>query len=205
MNVASETEVRGEREKRPEMFFHIVLERNMQLHPRFFGQNLRENLVSKLIKVVEGTIRFPSNTFLGLGGRHGFVLAVTGIESIGKGLIRDGTPFVTFPVKYRCVVFRPFEGEVLEAVVTRVVQHGFFAEAGPLKIFVSNHCIPDDMEYQAGDMPTYTKSDGSVRIQEDCEVRLKVFGFSIDATEISCVGSIKERFLGLITDPGAVA
>ncbi|CAN7114760.1 unnamed protein product [Brassica rapa subsp. narinosa] len=186
---------RRAKKKRPEMFFHIVLERNMQLHPRFFGQNLRENLVSKLIKDVEGTI----------SGRHGFVLAVTGIESIGKGLIRDGTPFVTFPVKYRCVVFRPFEGEVLEAVVTRVVQHGFFAEAGPLKIFVSNHCIPDDMEYQAGDMPTYTKSDGSVRIQEDCEVRLKVFGFSIDATEISCVGSIKERFLGLITDPGAVA
>ncbi|KAL0673241.1 hypothetical protein Bca4012_001222 [Brassica carinata] len=170
------------------VFFHIVLERNMQLHPRFFGQNLRENLVSKLIKDVEGTI----------SGRHGFVSAVTGIESIGKGLIRDGTPFVTFPVKYRCVVFRPFEGEVLEAVVTRVVQ-----------------CIPDDMEYQTGDMPNYTKSDGSVRIQKDCEVRLKIFGFSIDATEIvrtisitiltSCVGSIKERFLGLITDPGAVA
>ncbi|KAG2333434.1 hypothetical protein Bca52824_004614 [Brassica carinata] len=173
----------------------------MQLHPRFFGQNLRENLVSKLIKDVEGTI----------SGRHGFVSAVTGIESIGKGLIRDGTPFVTFPVKYRCVVFRPFEGEVLEAVVTRVFPNkccystDYFAEAGPLKIFVSNHCIPDDMEYQTGDMPNYTKSDGSVRIQKDCEVRLKIFGFSIDATEISCVGSIKERFLGLITDPGAVA
>ena len=152
----------------------MVLERNMQLHPRFFGRSLRENLVSKLMKDVEGTIRFPSIFFCFLetlasllfnsnkdrssssewslvyflfvkvcslwifkicifiqlqcppliddSGRHGFVLAVTGIESIGKGLIRDGTPFVTFPVKYRCVVFRPFEGEVLEAVVTTVMQ-----------------------------------------------------------------------------------
>lgn len=43
------------------MFFHIVLERNMQLNPRFFGRNLRENLVSKLMKDVEGTCRFLSS------------------------------------------------------------------------------------------------------------------------------------------------
>ena len=53
-------------------------------------------------------------------GRHGFVVAITGIENIGKGLIRDGTGFVTFPVEYQCVVFRPFKGEILEAVVTMV-------------------------------------------------------------------------------------
>ncbi|XWS44669.1 hypothetical protein CRYUN_Cryun15aG0067600 [Craigia yunnanensis] len=34
------------------MFFDIVLERNMQLHPRHFDSNLRENLVSKLMKDV---------------------------------------------------------------------------------------------------------------------------------------------------------
>ncbi|KAI7740717.1 hypothetical protein M8C21_023528, partial [Ambrosia artemisiifolia] len=133
------------------MFFHIVLERNMQLHPRHFGRDLREKLVSKLMKDVEGTC----------SGRHGFVVAITGIENVGKGLIRDGTGFVTFPVKYQCVVFRPFKGEILEAVVSMVNKMGFFAEAGPVQIFVSNHLIPDDMEFQSGDMPNYTTSDGS--------------------------------------------
>lgn len=47
-------------------------------------------------------------------------MAITGVEDIGKGLIREGTGFVTFPVKYQCVVFRPFKGEILEAVVTMV-------------------------------------------------------------------------------------
>ncbi|KAL6995299.1 hypothetical protein U1Q18_005436 [Sarracenia purpurea var. burkii] len=82
----------------------------MQLHPRHFGRDLRGKLVAKLMKDVEGTC----------SGRHGFVVAITGIESVGKGLIRDGTGFVTFPVKYQCVVFRPFQGEILEAVVTMV-------------------------------------------------------------------------------------
>lgn len=58
--------------------------------------------------------------FFWFSGRHGFIVAITGIESVGKGLIRDGTGFVTFPVKYQCVVFRPFKGEILEAVVTMV-------------------------------------------------------------------------------------
>ncbi|PPR85844.1 hypothetical protein GOBAR_AA34837 [Gossypium barbadense] len=138
--------------KRPKrsVFFHIVLERNMQLHPRHFGRNLRENIVSKLMKDVEGTC----------SGRHGFVVAITGIENVGKGLIRDGAGFVTFPVKYQCIVFRPFKGEILEAVVTMM---GFFAEAGPVQIFVSNHLTPDDMEFQSGDLPNYTTSGGSVK------------------------------------------
>ncbi len=48
------------------------------------------------------------------------MVAVTAVETIGQGLIRDGTGFVTFPVKYQCVVFRPFKGEILESVVTMV-------------------------------------------------------------------------------------
>lgn len=167
----------------------------MQLHPRHFGPHLRDKLVAKLMKDVEGTC----------SGRHGFVVAITGIENIGKGLIRDGTGFVTFPVKYQCVVFRPFRGEILEAVVTMVNKMGFFAEAGPVQIFVSNHLIPDDMEFQAGDMPNYTTSDGSVKIQKDSEVRLKLIGTRIDATEIFCIGTIKDDFLGVINDPGAAS
>ena len=40
------------------MFFHIYLERNMQLHPRHFGPHLRDKLIAKLIQDVEGTCRY---------------------------------------------------------------------------------------------------------------------------------------------------
>ncbi|KAK0604803.1 hypothetical protein LWI29_019623 [Acer saccharum] len=107
-------------------------------------------------------------------------------------------------MKYQCVVFRPFKGEILEAVVSMVNKMGFFAEAGPVQIFVSNHLIPDDMEFQSGDMPNYTTSDGSVKIQKDSEVRLKIIGTRVDATEIFCIGTIKDDFSGVINDPTAV-
>ncbi|KMZ62449.1 hypothetical protein ZOSMA_462G00120 [Zostera marina] len=55
------------------MFFHMVLERNLLLHPRYFGPHLRENLVMKLMKDVEGTC----------SRRHGFVVAITAVDGIG--------------------------------------------------------------------------------------------------------------------------
>ena len=53
-------------------------------------------------------------------GKYGFVIAVTTIDSVGAGLIKPGEGFVLYPVKYKAIVFRPFKGEVLDAVVTQV-------------------------------------------------------------------------------------
>ena len=62
----------------------------------------------------------PIVPFLACRGRHGFVVAVTGIDSVGAGMLRDGTGYVSFPVRYQAVVFRPFKDEILECVVTTV-------------------------------------------------------------------------------------
>jgi hypothetical protein len=51
---------------------------------------------------------------------YGFVIAVTTIDSIGAGFILPGRGFVGYPVKYKAIVFRPFKGQVFDAVVTQV-------------------------------------------------------------------------------------
>ena len=45
---------------------------------------------------------------------------MTTIDNIGAGLIQPGQGFVVYPVKYKAIVFRPFKGEVVDAVVTQV-------------------------------------------------------------------------------------
>ena len=57
---------------------------------------------------------------LGCCFRYGFVIAVTTIDNIGAGLIQPSRGFVIYPVKYKAIVFRPFKGEVLDAVVTQI-------------------------------------------------------------------------------------
>ncbi len=45
---------------------------------------------------------------------------VTEVEHIGKGKVQEGTGFVVFNIKFNAIVFKPFKGEVLDAVVTQV-------------------------------------------------------------------------------------
>ena len=97
-------------EHKSKMFYHISLDHEIMLHPRYFGPQLMDTVKQKLFSEVEGTCT----------GKYGFVIAVTTIDNIGAGLIQPGQGFVVYPVKYKAIVFRPFKGEVLDAVVTQV-------------------------------------------------------------------------------------
>ncbi len=61
---------------------------------------------------------------------------------------------------------------------------GFFADAGPLQIFVSNHLIPDDFEFVGDDEPCYVSDDGTLKIQEGAHVRVKIVGSRVDQQDI---------------------
>jgi len=64
------------------------------------------------------------------------------------------------------------------------VQMGFFAEAGPVQVFVSNHLIPDEFSFVAADEPSFVSADEAVRIVAGAEARLRIVGTRVDATEI---------------------
>jgi DNA-directed RNA polymerase II subunit RPB7 len=175
------------------MFFHCELEKELILYPRHFGPNMKDQLTNKLIAKVEGTC----------SGRYGFIITVTEVLEHGKGKIREGAGLVMFNMKYNAVVFRPFKGEVLDAVVETVNKMGFFAEVGPLKVFVSKHLIPTDMDFDPQSNPaayvSQVSSDVSSRITKDTEVRLRIMGTRIDANEIFAIGTIKDDYLGVLS------
>jgi DNA-directed RNA polymerase II subunit RPB7 len=172
------------------MFYHIEVEQNVDLEPQHFGPSLRRTIGKRITEKVEGTC----------SGRHGYIVCVTSVHEISQGKIRaDGSGLATFRVAFGAVTFRPFKGEVLDCVVTSVNKMGFFAEAGPLQVFVSSHLIPDDYEYSSASDAAYVSRLDGARIEERAEVRARVVGVRIDAAELFCIGTINEDFLGVIT------
>lgn len=171
-------------------FFVVSMYREIRIHPRFFGAKLQEILTQRLMLEVEGTF----------AGRYGFVIAVLQVmEPIPTGELDDRTGHAVFPLKYQAVVFRPFKGEVLVSVVTRLLPYGFFAESGPLNVFVTNKLMPEGMQFD----PTaqiWKSDDGVENIREGTAVRLRIIGLKIEATEINATGSISDHYLGLIDD-----
>ena len=81
-------------------------------------------------------------------------------------------------------------------MVTQVNKFGFFAEAGPLQLFVSNSLVPDDVKYVT-DENCYKSDDGQITIGVGA-VRVKIVGMRNDANDIFCIATIKEDYLGLI-------
>jgi DNA-directed RNA polymerase II subunit RPB7 len=172
-------------------FFVVTLKRDVEIHPKFFGAKLMDRLTQRLSVEVEGSF----------AGKHGFVVAVLEIlqEPVPEGRLDDVSGMAVFTLAYQAVVFRPFKGEVLNAVVTKVVQHGFFAEAGPLTIFVSYHLLPDEMKFNPLRESWRSESiEDSEEIRKESAVRLRILGLKIEATTISATGSVKEDWLGLI-------
>lgn len=72
-------------------------------------------------------------------------------------------------------------------VLAVALQMGFFAEAGPLTVFVSNHLIPDDFEFDSTHEPCYANVDGDQKVVAGSEVRLRIVGTRVDANEIVSV------------------
>uniref|UniRef100_A0AC34F6F0 DNA-directed RNA polymerase II subunit RPB7 n=2 Tax=Panagrolaimus TaxID=55784 RepID=A0AC34F6F0_9BILA len=170
------------------MFYHISLQHEVSLHPKYFGPNLMEVVKQRLFNEVEGTCT----------GKYGFVIAVTTIDTIGNGLIQPGRGFVVYPVKYKAIVFRPFKGQVMDAAVTQVNKVGMFCEIGPLTCFISRHCIPPDMEFDGLSVPpSYRTADESLVIRPGDDVRVKLIGIRVDHNDLFACGTLMDDYLGL--------
>ncbi|KAI0165972.1 RNA polymerase Rpb7-like domain-containing protein [Xylariaceae sp. FL1272] len=179
------------------MFFLYNLERRVTLHPSYFGKNMHELVTGKLLKDVEGTCT----------GSY-YIISIMDTFDISEGRILPGSGLAEFTVGYRAVVWRPFKGETVDAVVVSVNQHGFFAEAGPLRIFVSTHIhdidracrilqlIPQEIRWDPNATPPQFTNNEDTTIEVGTHVRVKIMGTRAEVGELWAIGSIKEDYLG---------
>ncbi|WFC96574.1 DNA-directed RNA polymerase II subunit [Malassezia brasiliensis] len=144
-----------------------------------------EFLSRKLKDDVEGTCT----------GKYGYIIKVVSIMDVGQGRVIPGTGLAEFRSRYQAIVLKPFNGEVMDALVTNVNKMGFFAEVGPLSIFVSSHLLPIDYKFQPDANPPEFVSP-SDNIVKGRKVRIRIVGTRVDANEIFAIGTMKEDYLG---------
>lgn len=168
------------------------------MDPCDLGPNLRERIKARLRAQAEGVAL----------GRIGFCVYVVAIkdEDISMGRLEDSTGQVMYRVSFTGVVLRPFRNEVTDATVVSVNNHGFFASAGPLHIFVSRHMLPDDCKggYDH-ERSAWVSDDKEVEIFAGCGIRLRLLSIKFDQNALTAVGTLKDDFLGVITADGDTA
>ena len=94
------------------MFFIIDLEKTVLLEPRFYCPDIDRILEEKICNEMEGTC----------SGSYGFVLCIFDVTHKTSGRLRVQTGMASFVMSFKAVVFRPFKGEVMDAIVSDVTK-----------------------------------------------------------------------------------
>ncbi|XP_009622173.4 DNA-directed RNA polymerase V subunit 7 [Nicotiana tabacum] len=130
----------------------------------------------------------------------GYFIAVTTMEKIGEGKVRQHTGDVLFPVDFSCITFNIFRGEILEGVVHKILKHGVFLRCGPTDKIYLSHQKMSDYKYVPGENPIFMNEKMS-RIERDTVVRFIVVGARyVEAEkEFQAVVSLEGDYLGPIS------
>ncbi|KAI5302553.1 ubiquitin-specific protease doa4 [Ascosphaera pollenicola] len=169
------------------MFFIHFLEHVVSVHPKYFGANVKDYILQQLHDEVEGICT----------GEY-FIICVMDTCEISEGRVVPGSGWAEYTIVYRAVIWKPFKGETVDAIVTRVTVQGIFTEVGPLTVFVTKHMIPPDIKWDGqSNPPQYTDGQDQV-IQNGTSLRLKITGLRNDVRDIFGIGSIREDFLGTL-------
>lgn len=111
------------------MFFVVHIERYIAVPPDSLGPNLFPFINSKL------------NQLLGMCTiNHGYLITIFKIDSIANGIVNASGDGV-FTVAFKGLVYRPFKGEVCDAIATGVERVGIELAIGCLKVLIP-HTVP---------------------------------------------------------------
>lgn len=167
------------------MFFVMSFEQPVIMQPNCLYKDLKSLLKAKLIERVQGSV----------SEKYGYVVCVLNVEDSETGKVMDTTGDVLFNIKYKAVVMKPFEGEVLDGVIERVDKFGAQINVGPFKVFISNSQFPSDFEYQET-TNSYVSKALNDKLAVETEVRFRVTGVQFEANEFYPTGTMNENYLG---------
>ncbi|KAK7356615.1 hypothetical protein VNO80_15890 [Phaseolus coccineus] len=130
----------------------------------------------------------------------GYFIAVTTLEKIGEGKVRQHTGDVLFPVVFNAITFKIFTGEILEGVVHKVLKHGVFMRCGPIENVYLSHLKMPDYSYVPGENACFM-NDKLSKIGKDVTVRFSVIGTKwMEADrEFQALVSLEGDYLGPIS------
>mmetsp|Transcript_40501 Transcript_40501/g.101315 ORF Transcript_40501/g.101315 Transcript_40501/m.101315 type:complete len:175 (-) Transcript_40501:1623-2147(-) len=171
------------------MFFITTLNQNIFISAQYFGENIKKKLVSTLLKTVEGSFAGP----------FGNIVIVTEIcNKWGQGKLIIGTPSAMYNITFKAITFRPFKGEVFDAIITNMTNVGFFSEAGSLQIFVSKNQIPTGFLYNGKDKAFFNQLNLEERFSRDSLIRIRIISVKNEKNPNHVIGTLKGTFLGLL-------
>jgi len=109
-----------------------------------------------------------------------------------SGIVDESDGSVSFKATFVAVVFRPFAGEIVDAVVGEVRPDGFTASFGPVEVEVRLEAMSRCYRYDEDSLKAAAPSPrADVRIGANVRLRIVSFSLKPGVSGVTCVGSMK--------------
>nr|AJA90768.1 DNA-directed RNA polymerase IV seventh largest subunit [Ephedra trifurca] len=175
------------------MFFEIELSRNVVVQPQklYTGFLQKRSIILQLMSDI---------TQIKADEEHGYYVALTTLEGVGEAKIRPMTGAVVFPVKFKCIVFRPLKNEVLVGEVQNVTKVGVLMSCGPMKELFIHSQFVGGFEFIQGHNPVLRKQD--LTIEKGTKLRFKLMSLKWVERDrmFRALGTLAGDYLGPIDD-----
>ena len=168
------------------MFFEIEQKTKIKIPPRLLDSKIDLTIKKQLIKKVVGKCSI----------QYGYIINLSNIISISEGIFEDHLGNCSFMIVFKCLALKLFKNEIVDAIVTKVIERGVFCELGPIKIFVNVEKIPKILRFRLCEQPFFSTESQDNIIKVDSEIRLKILTINFEENNFFANGTINEPFLG---------
>ncbi|KAI5072927.1 hypothetical protein GOP47_0013033 [Adiantum capillus-veneris] len=178
------------------MFFEISMERLIVLQPKhLYTKDIHFMAVLLVELILEVNKKKCSED-------NGFYVTPRTIQQIGQGRVRSMTGAVAFPVKFTCIVFKPFKNQVLQAEVKKVYRSGCFLSCGPLDDIFLHETMMEGCHFfqnEGTESACFKNEDGGYEIRAKSILRVRLIGLKWveDQRTFKALASINGDYLGL--------
>ena len=169
------------------MFFEVELHDTIRLKPTYLSAGTKTTIEKQLRSNSEGQFKQG----------YGIILKVTQINKIGKGMVSCRTGCASYDITFKALIFRPCNGQVVDAKISNMTSQGIWANAGLLDIFVPQKSLPDGYVFDFDSASFINKNEGK-QFFLDSKIRVRIVTATPhkDQMHISATATIKDNNLG---------
>ncbi len=151
------------------MYWIATVEDDIRVAPEDLEKDVKEAIKESISKSYEGVV----------DPKTGIFLAVDEILEIGEGRVLPEDPGVHFPCKFKILVWKPVEKQIVEGEVVDVTEFGVFIRIGAIDGLVHISQIMDDyVSYDEKNSMLVGKSSRKT-LKEGDKVRARVISVSL--------------------------
>lgn len=145
------------------MFYEIEAKSYVRVPPTLFDKDIKAAILERLNKMMEGYISKDL----------GIVIAVSGITSIGDGIIIPGDSAPYYEAVFKVFSFKPEMQEVILGRITDITDFGAFIFLGAIDGMIHvSQTMDDFVSFSKSNVLTGKESKKTLKLGDKCRARI---------------------------------